>query len=123
GRPHGTTGFGLFWGENNGRNVSCRIEQGSESRAALAAVHCAILAVPDDTPLTIYTSSEYAIRSYCYWAGDYAVGGWTCTHGDVLQAAAASILRRSAPVHFYLTVRGGNKHAEGARTLAHAAAA
>ncbi|KAJ6493832.1 hypothetical protein DFH09DRAFT_888136, partial [Mycena vulgaris] len=100
GKPYGKAGFGVYWGVADARNTSCRIGEGSENRAALMAILYAILAVPEDCSLVIYTSSQYAIRSYCYWAGEYATAGWVCAHGDVLQRAAASIQRRTAPIRF-----------------------
>ncbi|KAJ6565312.1 hypothetical protein DFH09DRAFT_814965, partial [Mycena vulgaris] len=71
---------------NNQRNVVHQIEGSqTDSRAALFGVLKAIIQSKHNKPLTIYTSSQYAIRSFCYWAGENATRGWTCTHADVLK--------------------------------------
>ncbi|KAJ7869616.1 hypothetical protein B0H13DRAFT_1584235, partial [Mycena leptocephala] len=95
GQPYCKTGFAVYWGPDNPRNTSFRIGEGSESWAVLIAVLYAVVATADDRSLSIYTSSQYAIRSYCYWAGEYTMAGWPCAHGDVLQNAANSIRRRT----------------------------
>ncbi|KAJ7228550.1 hypothetical protein GGX14DRAFT_331122, partial [Mycena pura] len=98
GKPYSKAGFALYWGPADARNVSFRLEEGSESRAALVAVLQAVLMVPQDCSLVVYSSSQYAIRTYCYWAGEYAMAGWPCAHGDIVQAAAKMIRNRSAPL-------------------------
>ncbi|KAJ7133653.1 hypothetical protein C8R43DRAFT_826181, partial [Mycena crocata] len=120
GKPYSRSGFGVYWGVNDGRNIGYRLDQGSESRAALVAVHHCVLAISLDRPLVIVTNSQYAIRTYCYWAGEYSTSGWTCTHGDVLQQATQVIRVRAAPISFQLNRPGPNAHAAAARDLARA---
>ncbi|KAF7337608.1 RNA-directed DNA polymerase from mobile element jockey [Mycena sanguinolenta] len=95
-----------------------RIDQGC--RAAYA--HATILA-PRDSSLTIYTSSQYAIRTYCYWAGEYAMAGWPCVHADVLQVAANVIRARTAPLRLLLNKPQLNHHALAAQAMAREAVA
>ncbi|KAJ7699696.1 hypothetical protein B0H14DRAFT_2297662, partial [Mycena olivaceomarginata] len=50
--------------------------------------------------LIVYTSSQYAIRSFCFWAGDNETRGWSCANGDVLRDTVGWISRRRASVDF-----------------------
>ncbi|KAJ7911526.1 hypothetical protein B0H13DRAFT_1564641, partial [Mycena leptocephala] len=93
--------FALYWGTNSKRNVARRFEgPQTHARASLFAVLQAILESPRDKSLIIYTTSQYTIRSFCYWAGDNAVHGWSCTHADILKETAARIYNRVAPIEF-----------------------
>ncbi|KAJ7018793.1 hypothetical protein C8F04DRAFT_894162, partial [Mycena alexandri] len=118
GKPYSRAGFGVYWGPADARNTAIRINEASESRAALLAVLHVVLAVPRDRSVVIYTSSHYAIRSFCYWAGEYATSGWLCAHGDVLRDAATAIQQRTAPLRFYPLKAEPNVHAQSAQKLA-----
>lgn len=101
GSSTGCAAFSLYWGASSSRNMGYRFE-GSQtsSRAALFAVLMAVTESATYRSLTIYTTSEYVIRSFCYWAGDNATRGWSCTHADVLKEATARISQRAAPIEF-----------------------
>jgi ribonuclease HI len=93
--------FALYWGANSKRNLARRFDgPQTQARASLFAVLKAVLDSPPDKALAIFTSSEYVIRSFCYWAGDNAIRGWVCTHADVLKETAALIFKRVAPIEF-----------------------
>ncbi|KAJ7197059.1 hypothetical protein C8J57DRAFT_1106099 [Mycena rebaudengoi] len=93
--------FALYWGRNNRRNSAFRFEGVQvEARASLFAVMAAVDEAPRDQSLIIYTPSQYAIRSFCYWAGDNETLGWPCAHADILQAIVSKISLRSAPLEF-----------------------
>ncbi|KAJ7138735.1 hypothetical protein C8R43DRAFT_817886, partial [Mycena crocata] len=93
--------FALYWGRNHRRNSAFGFEGAqTDARASLFAVLKAVLAAPHNQSLVIYTSSEYAIRSFCYWAGDNEMLGWPCKNSDVLQRATLWIRARSAPIEF-----------------------
>ncbi|KAJ3805380.1 hypothetical protein F5876DRAFT_9412, partial [Lentinula aff. lateritia] len=47
-----------------------------------------------------YTSSEYLIRSFCFWAADNAEHAWDCAHSDVIKVAVSLLCSRIAPVEF-----------------------
>ncbi|KAJ7640641.1 hypothetical protein B0H17DRAFT_891119, partial [Mycena rosella] len=84
GKPYSKAGFAVYWGPGDARNASYRIVDGSESRAALIMVLYTVVTAPADRPLVLYSSSQYAIRTFCYWAGEYATSGWICAHSDIL---------------------------------------
>jgi hypothetical protein len=66
-------------------------------------------------------SSEYVIRSFCYWAGDNETRGWSCANGDRLRDAVAWLAYRSAPTEFrWLGAKGGNPSLLKAKDLAKA---
>ncbi|KAJ7709049.1 hypothetical protein B0H17DRAFT_916452 [Mycena rosella] len=102
GKPYSEAGFGVYWGAGDVQNATRRIEGSSENRAALWSIYYTLLAVAGDCPLMVYTSSQYTIRSYCYWAGEYATAGWLCAHRDVLKNAADVIHAQTAPIRFCL---------------------
>ncbi|KAJ7182962.1 hypothetical protein C8R43DRAFT_865710, partial [Mycena crocata] len=93
--------FALYWGRNHHCNSAFGFEGAQiEARASLFAVLQAVSGAPRNQSLVIYTSSEYAIRSFCYWAGDNDMLGWPCKHADVLERVTLWIRARSAPVEF-----------------------
>ncbi|KAJ7031289.1 hypothetical protein C8F04DRAFT_898122, partial [Mycena alexandri] len=112
--------FALYWGPNNGRNVVCKAEgNASDSRATLFGILMALMRSTDDKTLTIFSSSQYAIRSFCYWAADNANRGWSCNHSDVLQATVQRIAHRAAPVVFrYVAATAVNANMQAARVMA-----
>ncbi|KAJ7631779.1 hypothetical protein B0H17DRAFT_876821, partial [Mycena rosella] len=84
GKPYSKAGFAVYWGLGDAHNTSYRIVDGSESQAAFIMVLYTVLTAPADRPLVLYSSSQYAIRTFCYWAGKYAMAGWIYAHGDIL---------------------------------------
>ncbi|KAF7357586.1 Reverse transcriptase domain-containing protein [Mycena sanguinolenta] len=90
--------FAVWWGEGSKANKSFRIEgEASDGLACILAILCAVRDCSSDKSLVIYTSSQYAIRSFCYWAGDNETRGWTCANGDALRDSVAWIAQRHAP--------------------------
>ncbi|KAJ7613346.1 hypothetical protein DFH06DRAFT_911034, partial [Mycena polygramma] len=103
-KPKTGAAFSLFWGEGCRWNKALKFEgPQTEARSALFAVLQAVTESARDRSLIISTSSEYAIRSICYWAGTNAASGWPCAHSDVLKETAARIKSRWAPVEFRWT--------------------
>ncbi|KAJ7740488.1 hypothetical protein DFH07DRAFT_688565, partial [Mycena maculata] len=97
----GSAIFAIYWGANSPRNTAYTFDGAqTEARASLFAILMAVIDSRQDQTLIIYTSSQYAIRCFCYWAGENAMLGWPCTHADVLQEATSRISLRSAPVEF-----------------------
>ncbi|KAJ7137430.1 hypothetical protein C8R43DRAFT_834954, partial [Mycena crocata] len=93
--------FALYWGDNHHSNSAYGFEgTQTDARSVLFAILKAVVMAPRNQSLLIYTSSEYAIRSFCYWAADNDMLGWPCKHGDVLEKATLMIRGRSAPVEF-----------------------
>ncbi|KAJ7856100.1 hypothetical protein B0H14DRAFT_2352911, partial [Mycena olivaceomarginata] len=101
GKPSARAGCGLFWGEKSAGNVAGAIPGvQSDARASLYAVTLAIISAPKQRTLTVYTVSQYAIRSFCYWAGGNATRGWPCKHADIIRVGAEYLRARSAVVSF-----------------------
>ncbi|KAJ7656249.1 hypothetical protein DFH06DRAFT_991564, partial [Mycena polygramma] len=98
---NGTAAFAVWWGTDCDRNHAYMIENGgSEARAAILGVLCAVRDSAPDKTLAIYLSSQYVIRSFCYWAGDNETRGWTCANGEDLSDTVDWIAQRRAPVDF-----------------------
>ncbi|KAJ7742341.1 hypothetical protein DFH07DRAFT_722120, partial [Mycena maculata] len=69
------------WGGNSPRNTAYILEGAqAEATASLFAVLVAVIDSRQDRTLIIYASSQYPIRSFCYWARDNTTLGWPCTH-------------------------------------------
>ncbi|KAJ7882361.1 hypothetical protein B0H14DRAFT_2234926, partial [Mycena olivaceomarginata] len=107
---NGRAAFALWWGSNCNRNCSFVVENAKgECCASILAVLCAARDCPRDRNLAIHMSSEYVIRSFCYWAGDNETRGWSCANGDRLRDAVAWLAYRSAPTEFrWVGAKGGN---------------
>ncbi|KAJ6587452.1 hypothetical protein DFH09DRAFT_853106, partial [Mycena vulgaris] len=86
----------------------------TDARASLFAVLKAVIEAPRAQSLIIFTSSQYAIRFFCYWAGENSTLGWPCSHGDVLQIVAEQIRERTAPLEFRCVCSGADNCAMAA---------
>ncbi|KAJ7666023.1 hypothetical protein DFH06DRAFT_984771 [Mycena polygramma] len=119
----GHTSFALYWGNNSPRNCAYRLEgKQSDARAALFAVLRAVMDSKGHRTLVIFTSSQFAIRSFCYWAGTNANLGWSCSHSDVLKCTTDRIRERDAPVEFRCVYsQMANASMTAAKNLARAA--
>ncbi|KAJ7056044.1 hypothetical protein C8F01DRAFT_993555, partial [Mycena amicta] len=95
----------------------------TSTRAALFAITLAIDKSPSNRPLVLYTSSEFAIRTFAYWVGPNYTQGWPCKSADLIRTTAELIRNRAARVEFrFVDEVGGNNHAKAARDLARNAA-
>ncbi|KAJ7021683.1 hypothetical protein C8F04DRAFT_927500, partial [Mycena alexandri] len=91
----GRAAFALWWGANSKRNCAYVVEgKATDGSAGALAVLCAARDAPLDTNLLIYMSSQYTIRSFCYWAGDNETRGWSCANGDELRDAVEWLAAR-----------------------------
>ncbi|KAJ7147961.1 hypothetical protein C8R46DRAFT_837803, partial [Mycena filopes] len=101
GRPDARAGGAVYWGEGSDGNIALAVPGlQSEGRAVLYAMVSAIIAAPSQRTLTIYTTSQYAIRSFCYWAGGNATRGWPCKNADIIRSGAEWLRARAAAVTF-----------------------
>ncbi|KAJ7187851.1 hypothetical protein C8R46DRAFT_844280, partial [Mycena filopes] len=101
GKPDARGGCGVYWGENSAGNASSAVPgEQTDARAALYAVILAITRAPRERTLTIYSGSQYAIRSFCYLAAGNATRGWPCKHADLIRAGAELLRARPAVVIF-----------------------
>ncbi|KAJ7689814.1 hypothetical protein B0H17DRAFT_854713, partial [Mycena rosella] len=123
-KAKGTSGaravFSLYWGAGSSRNAAFTFEgTQTDARASLFGVLKALSEATPDRSLTVLSSSQYAIRSFCYWAGDNATRGWPCVHSDVLIKATSLIHDRTAPVEFRWVSSGAeNPGMQAAKCLA-----
>ncbi|KAJ7082193.1 hypothetical protein B0H15DRAFT_737197, partial [Mycena belliarum] len=120
-------GCGIYWGDKSKRNVGASVPGAqSDARAALYAVVLALLNAPESRTLVITSGSQYAIRSFCYWAAGNATRGWPCTNADIIRVGSECLRARPAGVTFnWISREDGvkNTHFKAARALAKAAAA
>ncbi|KAJ7833878.1 hypothetical protein B0H14DRAFT_2227303, partial [Mycena olivaceomarginata] len=85
----------------------------------IMAVLCAARDFPPNRSLTIYMSSQYAIRAFCYWAGDNETRGWSCANGNQLRDTTEWISRRRAPIEFrWLSAKEPNASMSAAKKAA-----
>ncbi|KAJ7658091.1 hypothetical protein B0H17DRAFT_863399, partial [Mycena rosella] len=112
--------FALYWGDDSPRNAAYRFQGAqNEARGSLFGVLKTVCENPPYKSLIIHTTSQYTIRSFCYWAGDNATRGWPCIHANVLIRATTLICGRSAPVKFrWVSGKGLNVMMATAKKLA-----
>ncbi|KAJ7124797.1 ribonuclease H-like domain-containing protein, partial [Mycena crocata] len=120
GGVHAQAGAGIYYGRGRKFNTSLRItgDQTNNCGELLAILHC-LSTVPSDRRLTIYSDSEYCIRSIFYWAPRHAETGWKCANSDLLQDIVSWIKYRTAPVELcHVKAHAGNAHNEAADAAA-----
>ncbi|KAJ7436896.1 hypothetical protein B0H11DRAFT_1754228, partial [Mycena galericulata] len=124
GKPNVRAGSGVFWGPNSRWNKCASIPgKQSDGRAALFAVTLAVLSAPVDRTLVIYSSSQFVIRTFCYWTGTNYTEGWPCKNADIVKVTAELLRKRPAGVIFrYVDSPDTNNHSRGALDLARKAA-
>jgi ribonuclease HI len=97
----GRSSFALWRGVDCKWNSAYAVEnKANDGRAAILAVLCAARDCPLNRSLTIFMSSQYVIRAFCYWAGDNETRGWSCANGEELRDATEWISRRRAAIEF-----------------------
>ncbi|KAJ7482356.1 hypothetical protein B0H11DRAFT_1723838, partial [Mycena galericulata] len=120
GNPRAGAVLAIYRGGNSARNAAYTFEGLQiQARASLFAAFMAVAESAQDQCFTICTSSQYAFRSSCYWAGDNATLGWLCFHADVLQEGVFRLRVRLALVEFrWLPSSSANVALSAARQLA-----
>lgn len=82
-------GVGVYYGDNDSRNVSRPLEGSRQTnqRAELSAVNDALRQAPYDRPerLVIRTDSEYAMKSMTTWGDRYENNGYRTSSGSSAQ--------------------------------------
>ncbi|KAF9061250.1 hypothetical protein BDP27DRAFT_1429190 [Rhodocollybia butyracea] len=107
--------FAVYWGENSIWNNVAIIPQmppPTTNRAIICALISA-LQMAEQCPqrhLDIYTSSEFLIRSFCYWAAEHEQHAYDCAHSDLIKVAVSFLRNRAAPVQFRMISRKSNAH-------------
>ncbi len=83
----GKAGIGIFFGDNDPRNVSklLDIDSPSNNKAELTAIKTALkITKNDNIPCIIYSDSEYSINSVTKWYKNWIKNDWkTSTGKDV----------------------------------------
>lgn len=113
----------VYWGPNNRNNCSF-VPEGvqNDNRACLTGILHAIRVTPSTQTMQLYTTSHYAIRSICYWAGQNHAEGWRCLNGDLFRKIVEILRHRVAPVEFRLVKpTDTNQHYHAARGMARTA--
>ncbi|KAJ6617406.1 hypothetical protein B0H10DRAFT_1797504, partial [Mycena sp. CBHHK59/15] len=101
GKPNARAGCGVYWGPESRWNRATLVPGvQTDARAALFAVTEALQSAPEDRTLTIYSTSQFVIRSFAYWVGPYYTQGWPCKNADLVKVTAELIRGRSAAVEF-----------------------
>lgn len=85
GKPSAVAGYGVYFGENDERNISARLEgkqtnQRAELMAVIKAIESIILAqILDSSRVTLhlYTDSRYVIGGATSWIANWKSKGWT----------------------------------------------
>ncbi|CAG8654317.1 21131_t:CDS:2 [Racocetra persica] len=79
GKEGARAGLGVFWGDNDTRNLSERLPgyKQTNNRAEIMAVIRALETCPDpELPLEIMTDSKYTINAYESWIPKWIKSGW-----------------------------------------------
>ncbi|KAI1262380.1 RnaseH-domain-containing protein [Xylariaceae sp. FL1019] len=104
GQKGACAGVGVYWGENDERNVSEPLKGDIQTnqRAELTAILRALEAAEDDVTIRIFSDSRYAIDCVNSWYKNWEKNGWKTSSGtevtnpDVIKAARAKIDERKA---------------------------
>ncbi|KAJ7168126.1 hypothetical protein C8R43DRAFT_876833, partial [Mycena crocata] len=120
GKPNARAGSGVYRGPNSRWNRGSSVPgRQTDGRAALFAVMLAVETAPEDRTLVIYCTSQFVIRTFCYWVGSNYTQGWPCENADIIKRTAELIRKRPAGVIFrYADSQATNNHTRGAADLA-----
>jgi ribonuclease HI len=113
GQDGAQAGVGVFFGENDPRNVSEPLKGPIQTnqRAEITAVIRALERVDGNTPLEIRTDSQYVIKAATIWMPEWKRKGWSKANGgaianeDLFRRLDALLSKRPVPPKFTF-VRG-----------------
>ncbi|ORX86483.1 RnaseH-domain-containing protein [Basidiobolus meristosporus CBS 931.73] len=108
GQANPRAGVGVYWGDNDPRNVSERLEgRQTNQRAEITAALRAIQTSGDDkSVLEIRTDSNYVIQSMTQWVYGWLKKGWKgVTNKDLLQELHTAIQKREGKI-IWTHIRG-----------------
>ncbi|GAN08343.1 ribonuclease H1 precursor [Mucor ambiguus] len=132
GKHHARAGYGVYWGDNDPRNVSARLK--GERQTNQRAEAMAVLRVLEDTknsdkPLEIRTDSQYVINAVTVWYKNWVKKSWIASNGrevqnrDLFEPIVNLVKNRKADVKFtYVPGHSGFEGNEEADRLAVAGA-
>lgn len=84
GRASSRAGLGVFFGENDARNLAERLPGGLQTnqRAELMAMQRALEIADRKTPVQIISDSQYSINCVTQWATNWKRKGWKTATGE-----------------------------------------
>ncbi|KAK4513471.1 uncharacterized protein ATC70_005472 [Mucor velutinosus] len=88
GKHHARAGYGVYWGDNDPRNVSARLKgerQTNQRAEAMAVLHVLEDTKESDKPLEIRTDSQYVINAVTVWYKSWVKRNWIATNGKEVQ--------------------------------------
>lgn len=88
GKANARAGYGVYWGDNDPRNASVRldgIKQTNQRAEASAVNHALEQSINDKEPLEIMTDSQYVINAATVWSKKWVEKGWKSTAGGEVQ--------------------------------------
>ncbi|CEG79722.1 hypothetical protein RMATCC62417_14153 [Rhizopus microsporus] len=124
-------GYGVYWGDNDPRNLSRPLEGSKQTnqRAEATAVLRALEQSAANEPLEIRTDSQYVIKAVNQWSKTWKKNDWKSSKGtpvenrDLLEKIVDIIDHRKAPVDVvYVPGHSGEEGNEKADRLAVAGA-
>ncbi|KAG2236544.1 hypothetical protein INT48_000844 [Thamnidium elegans] len=120
GKTCARAGYGVYWGDNDPRNASIRLdgEKQTNQRAEASAVNHALEQSQNGTELLeIMTDSQYVIKAATVWSKKWVANEWKSANGsdvqnrDLFERMLSLIASRKGPVQF--TYVPGHKGVEG----------
>ncbi|CEP18862.1 hypothetical protein [Parasitella parasitica] len=88
GKSHARAGYGVYWGDNDPRNVSARLKgerQTNQRAEAMAVLHVLDETKDSSEPLEIRTDSQYVINAATIWYKNWVKKNWRGTNGKEVQ--------------------------------------
>lgn len=126
GRNDALAGIGVFYGDNDPRNICEPLEgKPTNNRAELMAAIRPLESVASNVHLEIRTDSKYVIKGVKEWSNGWRRNGWITSSGepvlnvDLFKRILSLCESRSAPVTWtYVAGHTGEYGNEKANTLA-----
>ncbi|KAG1148597.1 hypothetical protein G6F37_004448 [Rhizopus arrhizus] len=132
GQKGARAGYGVYWGDNDPRNVSRRLaglKQTNQRAEATAVIHALEQSQKDSELLEIRTDSQYVIKASTEWSKAWKINGWRSSNGkpvenrDLFEKILDLVDSRKGPVKFvYVPGHSGEEGNEKADQLAVAGA-
>ncbi|KAK5821550.1 ribonuclease H-like domain-containing protein [Linnemannia elongata] len=110
GKAGSQAGLGVFFGVNDPRNLSERLQgEQTNQRAEIMAVYRALQVCGSDTiPVEIRSDSQYTINIVTQWGQNWMRNGWkrsdggNVLHRDIIEPLLMMIKNRPGPIKWFL---------------------
>jgi ribonuclease HI len=86
GKSNAKAGYGVYWGDNDSRNVSERLigdRQTNQRAETMAIIRAVEQDIDSQETLEIRTDSQYAINALTDWSAKWQANGWMSNHKEV----------------------------------------